>query len=189
MNISRIGLIAAFMISTGCSTTGAGKAAVWRAQKPKIADGKIAEWEPAPEFLAWRQADSEQDGFNGEVLRVSLTGPFNKGAWGQHAGAIWQLPRMAPKGQAFTVRFKARSLEGPPHLSVLRTWGGARPWNTLEMTTEWQDYEITLMPQFDTTEITFSLAPKKGRLQPYCAGVFEVAGVTIDAQENSTEEE
>lgn len=163
----------------GCQTAGSENRSDWSAQKPVVVDGAITGWTPAPEFLAWRQADPEQDGFSGPVLRVSLTGPFIKGAWSQHAGAIWQLPRAIPAGQAFTVRFKARRLEGSPHLTVLRTWGGAKPWATIEIDADWRDYEVTLEPQFDTDRITFSLVPRKGRLQPYCAGIFEVTGVTI----------
>lgn len=173
-------MIFACALGGGCSTTAIAENSAWCGQKPVVVDDKIVEWVEAPEFLSWRQADPERDGFSGLVVRVSLTGPFHQGAWSQHAGAIWQLPQMVPKGEPFTVRFKARSLEGPPHLTVLRAWGGAKPWETIGITNQWRDYEVTLEPQSDTTQVTFSLAPKKGRLQPYCAGVFEVAAVTID---------
>lgn len=167
------------LVTCGCRTTPVGERAAWRGQKPVVAEGKIAHWAPAPEFLFWRQAELERDGFTGLVLRVSLTGPFIEGAWSQHAGAIWRLPREIPAGQPFTLRFRARSLEGSRHLTVLRTWGGTKPWDTIEIAADWRDYEVTLTPQSDTTQITFSLAPKKGRLQPYCAGVFELHGVAL----------
>ncbi len=171
------------LLAGGCRATAVPERAAWRGQKPVVVDGKIADWAPAPEFLSWRQAEREQDGFAGPVLRVALAGPFIAGAWSQHAGAIWQLPRDIPAGQPFTVRFKARSIDGSPHLTVLRTWGGARPWDTIQIDTTWREYEVTIEPQADTTQVTFSLAPKKGRLQPYCEGTFELHGVELLAAE------
>lgn len=172
------GVLLLFLGTAWTQAADPGRAA-WRAQKPVIVDGRIADWTSAPEFLEWRKADPDRDGFAGEVLTVTLTGPFHKDTWSQHAGALFALGRTFPKGQSFTVRFKARSLEGSRHLSVLRTWGGAKPWDTIEIGPDWKDYQVTIEPQADTESLTFSLAPKKGRLQPYCAGRFELARIEV----------
>ena len=152
----------------------------WSARKPVVKDGKIPAWEVAPEFLKWRDADPAADGFAGQVLTVKLTGPFAKGAWSQHAGALLRLDQEVPAKQAFTVRFKARSLSGSKNLSVLRSWGGATPWESIAITPEWQEYAVTLTPEFPTDTLSFSLVPNAGRLQPYCAGSFELGSVRIE---------
>lgn len=151
----------------------------WSARKPVVKDGKIPAWEVAPEFLKWRDAVPATDGFAGRVLTVNLTGPFADGAWSQHAGALLRLDQEIPAQQPFTVRFKARSLSGSKNLSVLRSWGGAKPWNSIAIITEWQEYTVTLTPTFPTDTLSFSLVPKAGQLQPYCAGSFELAQVRV----------
>jgi hypothetical protein len=151
----------------------------WSARKPVVKDGNIPAWEIAPEFLKWRDADPVADGFAGRVLTVNLTGPFADGAWSQHAGALLRLDQEVPAKQSFTVRFKARSLSGSKYLSVLRSWGGATPWESTLITTEWKEYTITLTPTFPTDTLSFSLVPKAGQLQPYCAGSFELATVRV----------
>lgn len=157
----------------------------WSARKPSILEGKIAEWVPAPEFLGWRKADPAVDGFEGDVLAVTLSGPFHSGAWSQHAGALLTLPRTFQTGEAFEVRFKARSLSGPKYLSVLRSWGGAKPWSPIAITESWETYRVVLTPQMPTELLTFSLVPKPGGLQPYCAGSFEISGVAIQPSANN----
>jgi len=122
--------VLALLCAAGCASVPV-QPPVWRGQKPIVRDDKLAGWEPAPEFLAWRSAHPATDGFAGGVLTVTLSGPFHKGAWSQHAGALFTLPRTVPAGEPFTLRFKARSLAGSPNLSVLRTWGGAKPWQSL----------------------------------------------------------
>ncbi len=148
--------------------------AAWSAQKPMIKDGAISAWVPAPEFLQWRAADPGEDGFAGRVLRVNVHGPFHSGAWSQHAGALYTLPRTIAAGEPFTLRFQARSLEGARFLTVLRTWGGAKPWESIPLTPQWKTYEVTLIPDVATEQVTFSLVPSKGGLQPYAAGQFEL---------------
>ncbi len=113
----------------------------------------------------------------GLILTVSLTGPFAEGAWSQHAGAIYALSKKAPAKQPVAVTFKARSLSGAKFLSVLRTWGGAKPWNSIPITKEWKTYRVVLTSKFEIETITFSLVPKKGRLQLYTKGSFELAYV------------
>ena len=156
----------------------------WSARKPSILEGKIAEWLPAPEFLGWRKADPAVHGFEGEVLAVTLSGPFHSGAWSQHAGAIFTLPRTFQPEEAFEVHFKARSLTGPKYLSVLRSWGGAKPWSPIAITESWETYRVVLTPQMPTERLTFSLVPKPGGLQPYCAGTFEISGVAVSLCSN-----
>lgn len=151
----------------------------WTARKPVLADGKIADWERAPEFLTWREATIDKDGFLGQVLTVNLTGPFADGAWSQHAGALMILSKEIPKGQPFTVSFKARSISGPKNLTVLRSWGGATPWETISITDEWKEYSVELTSTFPTDTLSFSLVPKAGRLQSYCKGSFELAQVQL----------
>ena len=151
----------------------------WSARKPVVKDGKIPAWEVAPEFLKWRDADPAADGFAGQVLTVTLAGPFADGAWSQHAGALLRLDQEVPAKQPFTVRFKARSLAGSKNLSVLRSWGGATPWESMAITPEWQEYAVTLTPEFTTDTLSFSLVPKAGRLQPYCAGSFELSQARV----------
>lgn len=155
----------------------------WSARKPVVSDGKITAWEIAPEFLTWRDADPAADGFSGQVLTVSLTGPFAEGAWSQHAGALLRLDQEVPAKEPFTVQFKARSLGGSQNLSVLRSWGGATPWNSIAITNAWQEYSVTLTPTFPTDTLSFSLVPKSGQLQPYCAGSFELAQVRVSIAE------
>jgi len=152
----------------------------WSAQKPMIEDGAIRKWVLAPEFLKWRAADPGEDGFAGRVLRVNLSGLFHSGAWSQHAGALYTLPRTISKGEPFTLHFMARSLEGAGFLTVLRTWGGAKPWESIPISSEWKDYAITLTPGFATERVTFSLVPKSGGLQPYAAGTFELYRVRLE---------
>jgi len=150
----------------------------WSARKPVLlADGKL-DWTAAPEFLHWRAAKSGEP-VRGRVLGVHLTGPFADGAWSQHAGALMNLNHMVPVGQIIEFQFKARSVAGPKFLSVLRSWGGAKPWNAYPITTEWESYTVKLTPQFPTDIITFSLVPRAGGLQPYCAGHFELAEVQV----------
>lgn len=156
----------------------------WSARKPVVKDGKILAWEVASEFLKWRDADPAGDGFAGQVLTVNIAGPFAKGAWSQHAGALLRLDQELPAQQPFTVRFKARSLSGSKNLSVLRSWGGATPWNSIAITAEWQEYTVTLTPTFPTDTLSFSLVPKAGQLQPYCAGSFELAQVRMSRVDN-----
>lgn len=151
----------------------------WSARKPNIVGDRIAEWVPAPGFLCWRKADPAVDGFEGDVLTVTLAGPFHKDAWSQHAGALLTLPRTFRTGEAFEVRFKARSLSGPKYLTILRSWGGAKPWSPVPITESWEDYRVILTPQMPTELLTFSLVPKTGGLQPYCAGTFEISGVEV----------
>jgi arylsulfatase A len=182
-----VGAVGSTFGAEATQTTAGADQAAWAGQKPVVRDGRIAEWMPAPEFLTWRKADPEQDGFRGDVLTVSLDGPFHVGAWSQHAGVIWTLPREIPKEQPFTIRFRARSLAGPPHMSVLRTWGGATPWESIHIDAEWNDYKVTLHPQSATARVTFSLVPKKGRLQPFCAGRFELAAVEMTTAANAAE--
>lgn len=160
----------------------------WNARKPVVVDGKINGWEAAPEFLRWRKADATTDGFDGEVLTVNLTGPFADGAWSQHAGALFRLPREVPAGQPFTIGFKARSLTGSKNLTVLRSWGGSKPWNSIGITSQWATYRVTLTPQSPTDSVTFSLVPKAARLQPYCAGSFELGEVQVEPSPTTAEQ-
>ena len=154
--------------------------AVWSARKPVVVEGKITGWEAAEEFLHWRNADPAIDGFSGQVLKINLTGPFAKGAWSQHAGALFSLEKKVSKGQPFMITFNARSLKGPKNLTVLRSWGGAKPWKTITITDKWQPYQIVLTSKNSTDTLCFSLVPKKGRLQPYCAGTFELNNVKCE---------
>jgi len=161
--------------------------AVWSARKPMVVDGKVIDWEAAPEFLHWRHAVPAIDGFSGEVLKINLTGPFAKGAWSQHAGALFSLGLNIPKGQAFVVSFKARSLKGPKNLTVLRSWGGAKPWKSITITDKWKSYQVVLTPEHSTDTVCFSLVPKTGGLQPYCAGTFELNDVKCELFFNENE--
>lgn len=154
----------------------------WNARKPVVADGKIIRWEAAPDFMEWRKADPVTEGFTGDVLKVNLTGPFAEGAWSQHAGALFAISQEIPAGQTFVISFKARSLTGAKFLSVLRTWGGSKPWESIPITDQWRDYRVVLTVQSPTDSVTFSLVSKAGRLQPYCAGSFELAEVKIETE-------
>ncbi len=150
----------------------------WSTRKPAVKDGKLVDWVPGPEFLAWRDAVA-RDGFTGKVLGVKLTGPFVTGALSQHAGALLLLEQPIPPYLPFTLTFKARSLTGSRNLSVHRSWGGSVPWDTITITPEWQDYVVPRVADHATEIITFSLAPKQGALQDYCAGTFELTDVQV----------
>ncbi len=145
-----------------------------------VVDDKIIGWEEAPEFLHRRNADPAVDGFSGEVLTVNLTGPFVKGAWSQHAGALFSLGLTIPKGQEFLISFKARSLKGSKNLTVLRSWGGAKPWKTITITDKWESYQVVITSEHSTDTVCFSLVAKPGRLQPYCEGTFELNNVKCE---------
>lgn len=175
-----VALCLLWVAACGCRTIDRETRRPWSARKPVVRAGELAEWAPAPEFLAWRLAEPAADGFAGPVLTVSLTGPFHAGAWSQHAGALYALPRVVPAGQPFAMSFRARSVDGSPHLTVLRTWGGAKPWKSITISREWQAYRVVLTPAHETDSVTFSLVPKAGRLQPYCAGTFELAEVRCE---------
>ena len=173
-----------FLCLFSCLAGHASERDCWSARKPYIVGDKIAEWMPAPEFLGWRKADPAVDGFEGDVLAVMLSGPFHSGAWSQHAGAIFTPPRTFQPEEAFEVHFKARSLTGPKYLSVLRSWGGAKPWSPIAITESWETYRVVLTPQMPTELLTFSLVPKPDGLQPYCAGSFEISGVAVSLCSN-----
>jgi outer membrane protein assembly factor BamB len=154
------------------------KVAGWASRKPVVQGAAIAAWAPAPEFLAWRDADA-RDGFSGKVLRVKLSGPFIAGAWSQHAGALLLPADPLPAWMPYTVSFKARRLAGSAYLTLYRSWGGSRPWETIALTDTWRDYAVRRTADHATEMLTFSLVHKPGGLQPYCAGEFEVADVRI----------
>ena len=170
-----------FVLLCAASLSGKAEAPLlkWIGQKPKVVDGKIKTWIEAPGFLQWREAQPEKDGFAGRVLTISLTGPFHKGAWCQHAGALLKLKKAVPKNRPFVVTFKARTLSGAPYLQVLRTWGSSRPWRPVKLQPQWKSFRVEKTAVHPTDSITFSLVPKMRRLQPYCAGVFELTDVRV----------
>jgi hypothetical protein len=108
-----------------------------------------------------------------------MPGPYPKGAWTQHAGAIATLSAEIPAGTPFTVTFQARTLGGAQYLSVLRRWGSSEPIEHVLLTPEWTTYQLRRTASHPTQFLTFSLAPRSTGLHTVAVGTFEVKDVAV----------
>ncbi len=144
----------------------------WDGQGPVVDEKGVFTW------VSVRGMVSKQ---RGGVIHVNMPGPYPKGAWTQHAGAIATLAGEIPAGTPFTVSFQARSLGGARYLSVLRRWGSSEPIQHVELSNEWQTFLVTRTASYPTQFITFSLAPVTTGLHTVAEGIFEVKDVVVKA--------
>ena len=147
----------------------------WTYQKPVIQeDGK----------LNWVQDSSLVRKKNGEdgVLRVEVVGPVDKGTLVQHGGAIAELGRVVPAGLPMRITFRARSIAGARFLSINRHWGGARPWDAVRLSNDWQEFSVErTSSRFSTRRLAFNLKKaRRPRLSPHAPGVFELQNLRIE---------
>jgi len=145
----------------------------WDGQGPLVDAQGAYSWISVPGMVTRKR---------GGVLRVTLTGPYQYGAWTQHGGAIATLAAEIPTGVPFTVRFQARSCTGASYLSVLRRWGGSEPWEHVTLTPEWKAYTVRRTATFPTKYLTFSLAPFSTGLHTLAEGTFEIKEIRVDIQ-------
>ncbi len=162
---------------SGCVQDKPEAVAQWTAVAPKQSDDGRIEWVEVPQTLSFR---SGGEGEPRQIITVHMNGPYMKGAWTQHAGAILTLPTAIPAGQPYRVRLQARVLEGPPYLAIQRRWGGTKPWENITLNHEWQTYEKEFVcTRFPTEQVTFSLNPRASGLHTVACGVFELAAIEI----------
>jgi hypothetical protein len=152
------------------SSDGHVRITAWDGQGPQVDAAGQFTWVSVPGMVVRQR---------GGVLRVTLAGPFPKGAWTQHGGAIATLAAEIPVGTPFTVRFQARTLSGATHLSVLRRWGSSRPYEHVTLTPEWTAYEVRRTASHPTQFLTFSLAPRATGLHTLAVGAFEIKEMSV----------
>jgi hypothetical protein len=148
---------------------------------------------PAPDALRPMKAEEGEDDEGPKKWhRVSLPDPAPLKPWCQHAGLILTLEKPIPAGKPFRVRGLARSVSGARGLSVLRRWGGSKPWTHVPLTKAWQPFTVRrVAADHETRFITISMVAKpKRRLQPCAKGVFDIADLVVErVEENAVEDE
>lgn len=143
-----------------------------------VADAQGKEnYQPAPDAMKELQGNGEK------WLRVSLPDPTPLKPWCQHVGLILTLEHPIPAGTSFRIHGRARSVSGAKGLSLLRRWGGSKPWEHKELTAEWTNFSVErLASKYATEFITVSLVENpKRRLQPSAMGVFDIADLKVES--------
>jgi len=176
------------VLGAGCARPAADDSTVpiarWFTEKPIVkADGSLA-FVPAPAWLREERAASSTVGSPERWWRVDMRGPFDERALCQHCGAIAELARPIPAGQAFRVTLRARSVSGARILKVLRRWGGfTRPyWGGTRLAEDWQTVSIVgCAPRNETRFVNFSVRDaERPQLGPCAPGVFCLADVVVE---------
>jgi hypothetical protein len=149
---------------------GAVRIVSWEGQGPVVDDKGVFTWVSVHGMVKKQR---------GGIIHVNMPGPYPKGAWTQHAGAIATLICEIPAGTPFTVSFQARTLGGAQYLSVLRRWGSSEPWQHVTLTPEWTSYTVVRTASHPTQYLTFSLAPRSSGLHTVAEGIFEIKDVVV----------
>jgi hypothetical protein len=125
--------------------------------------------------------DMTADGSKG-ALRVTIEGFEGRNTTKADGAEADMMPPL-DKGQVYRVAFDARSISGARNLKVTRKWGGGKTEKGgVELTSDWQRYELDVSLAYRSPSLMFSLTDRdlkpRGN-QRLGEGVFLIDNVTV----------
>jgi len=124
----------------------------WSATRRDTIDGEL-KTVPAPEFISYVEDDGV--GTPKGCLKVTLADVSDDcTAW--TSGAIMKLTNPVPEDTKVKISFYAKGLQGAVGLVVARSGGGGFT-DAVELTDQWQQYDLFFSSKFETPYLVFSL--------------------------------